>query len=308
MSINLSSRQLRAFCVLAEQRNFTRAAAATHLSQPAFSALISQFEAALGMRLFDRSTRSVELTAEGRAFEASARRILEEMDAALGAVDERVARRHGRVGVALLPSLAADWLPDVLAAFRALHPGIEFAVYDVLSEACVDAVRQGRADLALAATRANTPELRAERYCSDTFHLVCPRGHPLLKAAQLRPQDVASWPFIHLSRTSSVRQYIDASTYPDPLRAVMEVDQLATVAGMIAAGLGISIVPALALKPFVERGLATRAVGWAGLRRSIFLIRRRDKSLSLAAQTFSDFIRNRAPSAGRAPRAPRARN
>jgi len=300
VKINLSNRQLRAFCVLAEQRNFTRAAAAMHLSQPAFSALIRQFETVLGMRLFDRSTRSVELTAEGRAFEPSALRILEEMDAALGAVSDRVARRQGRVGVALLPSLAADWLPGVLTAFRAHHPGIEFAVYDVLSEACVDAVGQGRADIALAATRANTPELRAERYCSDAFHLVCPRAHALLKAAQLRPQDVAAWPFIHLSRTSSVRQYIDAATYPDPLRSVMEVDQLATVAGMIAAGLGVSIVPALALKPFADRGLVTRPVEWPGLRRSIYLVRRRDKSLSLAAQTFCDFIRGRAPAAGRA--------
>jgi len=283
MQVNLSTRQLRAFIVLAQERNFTRAAAASHLSQPAFSALIRQLEESLGIRLFDRSTRFVDLTAEGAAFELAARRVLAEADGALAGVSDRAALRRGRASIALLPSLAADWLPRVLAGFHQRHPGIELAVADVLSEPCIDAVRSGHADFALAATRAETPELRAQLFCSDAFHLVCPSDHALARAPQVRPKDVGAWPYIHLARSSSVRQYIDAATHPQTLRSVLEVDQLATVSGMVRAGLGISVVPALTLYQFRVPGIAIRPIRWKGLTRHIYLVRRRDRELSVAA-------------------------
>jgi LysR family transcriptional regulator, carnitine catabolism transcriptional activator len=295
--MNVSTRQLRAFMALAAERNFTRAAAASHLSQPAFSALIRQLEESLGVRLFERSTRHVDLTAEGEEFERSARRVLTEFEAAISGMRERAARERGRVSIALLPSLAADWLPQVLAGFRAEFPGIELEVADVLSEPCIERVRSGRADFALAATRADTPELRAEPFCSDDFHLVCPAGHPLAKQRDPRPRDLVRWPFIHLSRTSSVRQYIDAATHPQPLPSVLEVDQLATVAGMVRAGLGISVVPALTLYQFRAPDLVTRPIRWPGLTRRIYLVRRRDRGLSVAAQGLYDWVMERRPQA-----------
>lgn len=299
--MNISTRQLRAFVALLETRNFTRAAAASHLSQPAFSALIRQLEESLGVRLFDRSTRHVELTAEGQEFERAARRLLGEFDGALADMRERAARQRGRVSIALLPSLAADWLPRVLAGFRQAHPGIELQVADVLSEPCIERVRSGQADFALAATRADTPELRAEPFCSDEFHLVCPRDHPLATQRRLRPQDLAAWPFIHLSRTSSVRQYIDAATLPQALPSVLEVDQLATVAGMVAAGLGVSVVPALTLYQFRDPALAVRPVHWPGLTRHIYLVRRRDRGFSVAAQGLYEWVMARRPDTGAPP-------
>ena len=287
---NVSTRQLQAFIALAEQRSFTRAAALCHLSQPAFSALIGQLEETLGIRLFDRSTRHVAPTTEGQAFESSARRVLAEFDAALTGVNDQLARRRGRVSIALLPSLAAGWLPQVLQAYRARHPGIEIEVADVLSEPCVERVKNGEADFALAAIRADTPELRAEPFCSDSFHLVCPEGHPLATQAEVKPRDVAAYPFIHMARTSSVRQYLDAAVHPLQMQTLMEVDQLATAMGMVRAGLGISLMPALTLFHFAQPGLVTRPLAWPGLVRRIYLVRRRDRSLSLAAQSLYDLV------------------
>ena len=287
---NVSTRQLQAFIALAEQRSFTRAATLCHLSQPAFSALIGQLEDTLGLRLFDRSTRHVAPTAEGQAFEVSARRVLAEFDAALAGVNDQLARRRGRVSIALLPSLAAGWLPQVLQTYRARHPGIEIEVADVLSEPCVERVRSGEADFALAAIRADTPELRAEPFCSDGFHLVCPEGHPLATQAEVKPRDVAAYPFVHMARTSSVRQFLDAAVHPLQMQTLMEVDQLATAMGMVRAGLGISLMPALTLFHFAQPGLVTRPLPWPGLKRSIYLVRRRERSLSLAAQTLYDLV------------------
>lgn len=293
---NVSMRQLRAFTTLASLKNFTRAAAASHLSQPAFSALIRALEDAVGVRLFDRDTRKVELTAEGRLFLDGATRLLRDFDATLGDLGEHAARRRGRVAIALLPALAAGWLPDVLAAFRAQHPGIELDVADALSEDCVERVRSGRADFALAAIRAGAPELRTEAFCRDRFHLVCRRDHPLARRRRVALADLAGEPFVHLARTSSVRQHIDAAAWPAQMHRVMEVDQLPTVAGMVRAGLGISVVPSLTLFHFGHAELATRALQPA-LQRDIWVVRPRDRSLSLAAQALYEFVLARRPRA-----------
>jgi DNA-binding transcriptional LysR family regulator len=290
-----SLRHLRAFVLLANERNFTRAAAAMHLSQPAFSALIGGLESALAVRLFDRSKRHVALSVEGAEFEATARRLVADFDAAIAGVHDQATLKRGRVSVALLPSLAANWLPGVLARFRALHPAISIRVADVLSEPCIDRVRTGEADFALAAVRAETPELQAQVFCADDFHLVCRADHPLARAgASLRLRNLGEWPFIHLSRTSSVRQYLEAAFHPQAMKTVMEVDQLATVMGMVRAGLGISLVPALTLFHFVQPEIVTRPVRLPGLTRRIYVVRRRDRGLSVAARALHDLaLQNR---------------
>jgi DNA-binding transcriptional LysR family regulator len=297
---HLSTRQLRAFVALAEARNFTRAAAQCHLSQPAFSALVRGLEEAVGCRLFDRDTRKVELTAEGQRFLGGAERLLQEFEHTLHDLGEHVARRRGRVALAALPALAAGWLPDVLALFRAEYPDIELDVADALSEQCVERVRSGRADFALASVRAASPELRTERFCSDRFHLVCRADHPLARRSRVALADLAGQPFVQLARSSSVRQHIEAATRGHPPKTVMELEQLSSVAGMVRAGLGVSVVPALTLFHFGDPGLVTRPVVARGLVREIFVLRRRDRSLSLAAQTLFDFVGRHRPTAATA--------
>jgi len=284
MPINLGTRELNAFLVLAEQRNFTRAAALCHLSQPAFSALVKALEDTVGARLFDRTTRSVELTAEGRVLVEPARRLLRDADGALADVRDHAARRRGRVAIALLPSLAAGWLPPLLAQFHRQHPGIELDVADVLSDACIERVRAGSADFALASTRTATPELHTEEFCRDQFHLVCPRDHALARRrGRIQLKDLAPHPIVHLARSSSVRQYVEAALYPMQLHTMMELDQLSTVAGMVRAGLGITIVPSLTLFHFADPQLATRPLHAPALVRRVYLVRRADRPLSTAA-------------------------
>ena len=303
MPINLATRELNAFLVLAEQRNFTRAAALCHLSQPAFSALVKALEDSVGARLFDRTTRSVELTAEGRVLVEPARRLLRDADAMLSDVRDHAARRRGRVAIALLPSLAAGWLPPLLAKFHRQHPGIEIDVADVLSDACIERVRSGAADFALASSRTATPELHTEEFCRDHFHLVCPREHALARRrGRIELKDLAPHPIVHLARSSSVRQYVEAALYPMQLHTMMELDQLSTVAGMVRSGLGITIVPSLTLFHFADPQLATRPLHAPALVRRVYLVRRADRPLSTAAAGLHQMLmaaRPRVPRGGR---------
>jgi DNA-binding transcriptional LysR family regulator len=271
------------------------------LSQPAFSALIRALEQSLGARLFDRTTRSVELTAEGRVFVEAARRLLRDTEDAVGDVRDHAARRRGRVAVAVLPSLAAGWLPPLLAAFRGAYPGIECDVADVLSEACIERVRSGWADFALASTRTEAPELRTEDFCTDRFHVVCRRDHELARQrGALGLGDLAPHEIVQLARSSSVRQYLEAAIYPSQLRTVLELDQLSTVAGMVRAGLGITVVPSLTLFHFQHADLVQRPLDAPGLMRRVFLVRRSDRGLSSAAQPLYESVMKHRPRRRRA--------
>lgn len=287
---DLSTRQLRAFLVLADERSFTKAAAACHLSQPAFSALIRTLEQALNARLFDRDTRSVQLTPEGRLFEPSARQLLGDVALALASLSDHVERRKGRVHVATLPSLAAGWLPGIFAEFRQAWPGIELKLSDTLSDACIALVQGSKADFALAATGARHAGLDSRLLCTDRFYLVCRKDHPLATEPALTLKKLVPYPFIHLSRNSSVRQALDAALHPLQTNTLLEVDQLATVMGMVEAGLGISVVPALTLFHFERPNLVTRPLAIARLTRKIYLVRRQQESLSAAAQALHDLI------------------
>lgn len=296
MQINVSTRALRAFISLVEQKSFTRAAASNHLSQPAFSALIRALEEEVGARLFERTTRSVELTAEGEVFVDPVRRLLHDAETAVADLSDHVARRRGRVAIAVLPSLAAGWLPPLLARFHREHPGIELDVADALSDECTSRVRLGRADFALAATKVEAAELRTERFCTDRFHLVCRMDHPLARGrGPVTLNDLLPHPIVQLARSSSVRQYIESTIYPRQLRTVLELEQLSSVAGMVRAGLGVTVVPALTLFHFAHPDLVSRPVRAAGLTRKVFLVRRSDRGLSLAAQALCDLLMKHRP-------------
>jgi DNA-binding transcriptional LysR family regulator len=293
--MNLSSRDLRAVIALIEERNFTRAARRVHLSQSAFSTLIQGVEDQFGARLFDRTTRNVILTPEGVEIEGAARRALADFDGMVENFRAHAQKRKGRVAIAALPSLAAGWLPGVLAEFHAAYPGIELALFDSLSEDCLSLLRAGKADIALATTGDKDIDLATESLCADEFHLVCGKGHPLADQAAIRVRDLAAYPFVHMSRNSSVRQALEAAFHPTRMRTILEVEHLATLAGMVQAGLGITVVPALTLFHFDRPDLALRPLAVRGLRRRILLVRRRAESLSVAAQALHDLMMARKP-------------
>lgn len=288
--MNLSARQLRAFVALADEKHFTRAAQRCHLTQPAFSALIRALEDTTGVRLFDRNTRNVELTAEGRVLDASARRLLGEFDLVMEDLRDHAARRRGRVTVAALPSLAAGWLPGLLARFHHDYPGITLQLRDALLDPCLDMVQSGAADFAVAARRADMSDLDSEFLHADRFFLVCRKDHPLAHRAHIRLRDLGRWPLIQLARGSSVRRHLDEALGSASAPPLLEVEHLATVTGLVSAGLGISVVPAMTLFHFRRDELVIKPLAGKPLTRPLYLVRRQGRTLSTAAQTLYDLL------------------
>jgi len=293
--MNLSARDLKAFIALAEERNFTRAAERVHLSQSAFSTLIQNVEQSLGGRLFERSTRNVLLTTEGKLFESSARAVLADLESMVSDFRDHAEQRKGKVAVAALPSLAAGWLPGVLAEYRRLHPGVELCLIDKLAEECKMAVRARQADFAIATAGEHDMDLASEPLCEDEFHLVCRKDHPLAARKRIGIKDLASEPFVHMSRNSSVRHLLEAATYPTRMRTVLEVEHLATASALVAAGLGVTLVPALTLFQFRHPELAVRGIEGKGLTRKLVIMKRKGEGLSAAARALHALMLKRRP-------------
>ncbi|MBC5768505.1 LysR family transcriptional regulator [Ramlibacter albus] len=281
-SINLSSRDLEAFLALAQAQHFTRAAERCHLSQSAFSQKIARIEAVAGVALFERSTRHVTLTPEGEVFAEEVRRIQQDLQHALAHLQDLATRRIGKVAVAALPSVAAMWMPLAIARYRQAHPSIRVELFDVLATGGLAMLREGRVDIAITAggdlREFDVTELKSER-----FYLACKPEHPLARKRSVALSQLQGEAFVHLARNSSVRQHLEGAGVSAAADA-LEVEHLATVAALVAQGIGISVVPELTLFHFERAGLACVPVRDAQLRRPILLARRKGKALSVAAQ------------------------
>jgi DNA-binding transcriptional LysR family regulator len=298
--MNLSLRHMRAFMALASLRSFTRAAESCSLTQSAFSALISNLEGDLGVKLFARNTRHVELTAEGRAFLNLVAHLLPETERALEQMRDYVGCRKGRVAVAALPSIASSVLPELMARFATAHPGIEIVVQDVASTVCVEMVRNRQVDFALCAAVFPSADLAVETIARDSFYFLCLDSHPLARRERLAVDDVIEEPVIGFESNSSIRQHLDAAIYPRQWLRSRQVNSLSAAAGFVAAGLGVTIVPTLALPQFARLRLRAIPLALPLNERDICLVRRAGEHPSIAAEAFLAVVRSGVQDAMRA--------
>ena len=186
MKINWSAREVDVFLALADSLSFRRTALQMHLSQSAVSGTLARLEEMLGARLFERTTRAVELTQAGEVFAEQARFLRHQMEETVRRVQEVAQVQVGRLALAALPSLAAGLLPRVLARFAAEHPGVHLELFDSLAGPAFDMVRAGRVDFALTAANPAYADLDYLPLASDRFVLLLGRGHALARPADPR--------------------------------------------------------------------------------------------------------------------------
>jgi LysR family carnitine catabolism transcriptional activator len=294
MLINCSLRELDVFLTLAETLNYRRAAERLHLSQPAVSGVITRLEQSLGSTLFERSTRAVRLTEAGAVFVERVQLLRQQADAAVQAVRDVSELREGRVRVAALPSLAATAVPAAFARYGAAYPGVRLELMDSLSNPAFDLVRAGQADFALTAANPAYADLAYAPLGEDRFVLLLPASHPLAKSRRpLRWDETQDLTSISMPAPTSVRQYTEEAFLHNGLRFAprYEVEHLATINAMVAAGLGVAALPALAALVAQGPKVLSRPLIGPVMPRPLGLVTPRGRRLSPAAEALVEMLR-----------------
>ena len=240
-------RHLRYFVVVAEELHFRRAAERLHMSQPPLSQQIRALEEEVGATLLLRNQRKVELTAAGQGFLIRAREILDAVeDAARQA--RRVQRGEvGRLAVGFVGSAMYSFVPELLRAFREHAPDITLRLHDLGTSEQLRQLEDGRLDVGFIRVPRARPELKIETVLEEPVVAALPDAHPLAQRSLLKLEDLEDEPLVLLTRASAPGLREALADAIDRLggeeRIVQEVAETQTVVGLVAAGVGVSLVP-----------------------------------------------------------------
>jgi DNA-binding transcriptional LysR family regulator len=285
-------RHIDAFLAVARHGNFTRAASALHVSQPALTVQIRQLEAALGVRLFDRNNRRVALTQVGRELVAPFERIVLDLGTIVANAHDFAAHRRGVVTVACLPSIAAELLPRAIAALARQHEGLVVRVRDVVAARVVDLVKTGEVDFGISGCGVLDRDLTETPLFVDRLTAFLHDDHRLARRGYVTLREIAAGPLILTGKDSSVRGLVDGALRRERLVAhvAQEATYMTTALGMVAAGLGVAILPEAAMTSAPE-SVRRVAIRRPVLTRQIGILTRAGRSLSPAAQQLAEVLR-----------------
>jgi DNA-binding transcriptional LysR family regulator len=292
---DLTARQLHAVLSIAEYGSFVAAAAFLNTSQPALTRTIRRVEDVLGVRLFERSTRRVAMTAAGREFVALAERMLNDLRIGVRSMREIGQQQRGQVIVSSIMSVANTFLPQMILSYRSRRPGVEIQVREGVHGSVLEDVRSGVADLGITYVD-DVPEfVRPTRLNREVFKVVVPRGHSLARmraARSVRFADVAMFPLVSLPSDSRTRRLIDgaAAAAGQDLQHVVTVTQFATMMSFVRAGVGLAIVPSGALAGNHGEELVVLALTKPQLRRDLGMIMLRGREPTPAASGFASAV------------------
>jgi DNA-binding transcriptional LysR family regulator len=282
---DLNFRHLQAFVTVARLNSFTRAARALNLSQSALTKQVRQFEESLGIRLFDRDTRTVALTGSGMEFSPVISQLLNEIEGVVFNAREVGAKSRGIIRVAALPSLCSTILPAAVADFRKIHPGISVALRDVTAERVINMVNAEEVDFGVGTFPAGDTGIRFSALLSDRMVAGFPAGHPLQQRKTVKLGYLIRFPLVLMTADSSVRKLVDeafASIGP-LIKPAYEATYMSTAAGMAKAGLGVTILPSSAIQMGELAGLVTRPITHPVITRKLGILEKAGRSASPAA-------------------------
>ena len=292
MAIAFDLNDLQAFRAVAELGNFRRAAEAVHISQPAFSRRIDKLEQALGVRLLERTTRRVSLTAVGRDFARKVQELLDDLDGTLLGLQGVAATRMGEVRIACVPSTVYYYLPQVISRYHERYPKIRIKVFDASANEVLGAVAQGEADFGINFIGGQESDIEFKPLLEERFVAACRRDHPLARKKRVAWAELAAHDFITVSQSSGNRLLLDQALAGVPGRpqGIYETQHVTTQLGLVEAGLGVAVVPAMAMPGADHPLLVSVPLVAPVVSRKVGLIRRRGRSLSPAADQLYAFL------------------
>jgi LysR family transcriptional activator of glutamate synthase operon len=287
-------RQLRYLVALAEELNFTRAAANEHIAQPALSQQIRRLEDELGLALVERTTRHVSLTEAGQLLVVRARRILAELDAAGAELAAVRGVDIGHVTIGAMHTMGPVDLSLALATFHELHPHVGLTVREAASEEMAEMLRVDELDLAFLSVteRVESHGLGLHQLLSEELVVLLPPDHPLSGRGQVRMAELANEPFISFRAGARLRELLFAAGRGagfEP-RVDLESNDSQRVRRLVSRGQGVAILPRSdAVGPGAEVDVATLVE--PSLRRDITLAWREGRRHPPAATAFLELAR-----------------
>ncbi len=242
--------QLRYFVAVADEGSFSRAAAKVRVAQPSLSQQIRKLEAEVGQPLFDRLPRSIVLTEAGRCLIDYARQILASIGDARRCVDELKSEIAGGLSVGAIPTIAPYVLPELIGKFQKHYPEVTLEIVEDVTDGITRRVEAGELDVALASTCQQSPTLRRESLGNEPLLALVPKGHPLAKKTLVTLDDLKSQRFLLLHEMHCLSQQVNHLLAVRRLRPEVALagSQLGTIANMVAAAIGVSIVPKMMVK------------------------------------------------------------
>lgn len=289
---HFTPRQLEAFVTVAELRSFAATADRLALTPSAVSQLVGELEDALGFKLFERSTRRVDITSAGREFLASAESVLKHLRMAQSAASDVLNRAAGIVRIAAPLVVASVILPKAIKAYVQRRPKVRIHIRDVPVEKLVDAVASGDADLALGPDRACGDDVVRTQLFKSPWVLWCAPSHPLAHKRSVTWDQLHAYPLVAAGRDHerSVAQMHTGLPSGQRVTPVEIVDNISTALGLAAADVAATLAPdyvgALA-KPL---GLVRRRILAPEAMRYVCLYSPARRATSPAAEGFSDYL------------------
>ena len=292
---------VEAFIAVADAGGFTRAADQLHITQTALSRRIQRLEEFLGVALFERTTRSVALTRLGSDFMPQARRLLGDLRGALAEIRETGKALRGDVTIACVPTVGVHLLPSILERYAKLHPANRVRILDHSSSGVAEAVIRREAEFGINMQGAAHAELASTPLMTDRMMLVCRRTHRYARRASIPWKELEGEALILPGHASGNRPWLDLSLERAgvAVHAFYEVQRSSTAVGMVARGVGIAVVPGLAVRDLPDRSLAAVRLVAPVVSRTLALITRRNARLSPAGQALHDLVARVARDAAR---------
>ncbi|HCD1615423.1 TPA: LysR family transcriptional regulator [Serratia marcescens] len=293
--MNYSLKQLRVFVAIARHGSFSRAGEAIGLTQSAVSHSVKELEAEVGVRLLDRTTREVVLTDAGLRLANRVERLLDELQTTLLDVRSFGVQRSGTVRVATSQTISAHLMPQCIAAGEREYPEIRIMLRDQAQQQVLHSVRNAEVDFGIVVDPVQAVDLECEAVLHEPFLLLCRDDHPFAAQQAVHWSALNGCRLVLQDYASGSRPLIDSALRQQGVEAqvVQEIGHPATLFPMVAEGIGISIFPALAL-PLPEGGRLRVRRLVPEINRALMLVRRKNRSLTPAAEAIWQVARQQA--------------
>jgi LysR family transcriptional regulator, hydrogen peroxide-inducible genes activator len=292
--------QLRYFAAVARTGTFSRAARECRVAQPSLSQQILKLEDEVGERLFERTQRRALLTPAGSLFLPHALNILEAAERGRQEIREMGGQVRGKILVGALPTIAPYFLPDVVRSFRTKYPGVELIIHEETTQQLLRGIEEKQLDLALISDAPPSSRIEIQQLFSEELLLCLPATHPLVRQKKVVARDLQYEKFILMQEGhclgAQAQQFCETKGFRPEISC--RSAQIGTVLAMVQAGLGISLIPEMAVPRAIKNGIVYRSLDGVRPRRMLALALPGQRKPSLCVIEFTKFVRARAPLRG----------